>query len=109
MALASARVTRFVLWDSLAGLAPDSGTRLSKRLDRFAFDEHGLDRSWWRGKVGVGLTCSWCLGGWVSLAVVCVWGWVWPWQLGRFGVVAWLAVWCVQGVLSALDHRWFVE
>jgi hypothetical protein len=66
VALASYRVTRFLVRDSLIGFGPDSGSRMSMRLDRFAYTPEGEDRSYLRGKVGDLLTCVWCLGFWVS-------------------------------------------
>lgn len=69
VALAAYRVTRFLLWDSLMGMGVVGGefvSKLGERIDRFAYDAAGNDRSWWRGKVGDLLTCPFCLGFWVS-------------------------------------------
>lgn len=67
--LAAYRITRFLVRDSLIGFGPDSGSAMSVRVDRFAYDGDGNDRSFWRGKVGDLLTCVWCLGFWVSAIV----------------------------------------
>lgn len=66
--LASYRLTRFFVKDSLIGFGPDSGSQVSVRIDRFAYTEDGSDRTWLRGKVGDLLTCVWCLGFWISAA-----------------------------------------
>lgn len=101
LALAAYRITRFFVSDSLIGFGPDSGSRMSMRVDRFAYDSEGIDRSWLRGKVGDLLTCSYCLGFWVSLAVVCAWTRVVPWDLGVQGVVYVFAVAGAQGYLNS--------
>lgn len=67
--LAAYRITRFLVKDSLIGFGPDSGSKTSVRLDRWAYNEDGGDRSFLRGKVGDLLTCVWCLGFWVSAIV----------------------------------------
>lgn len=101
LALASYRITRFLVLDSLMGFGPDSGSGLSVRIDRFAYDEDGSDRSWWRGKVGDLLTCTWCLGFWVSLAVLCAWTTTVPWELGTEGVLTAFAVAGAQGYMNS--------
>lgn len=79
--LAAYRITRFLVNDSLFGFGPTSESRMSVRIDRFAYfdqtDEEvqegfrldGEGRSWLREKIGDLLTCTWCLGFWVSAAV----------------------------------------
>jgi hypothetical protein len=67
--LASYRITRFFVKDSLIGFGPDSGSKVSVRLDQWAYDNDGADRTFVRGKVGDLLTCVWCLGFWVSAVV----------------------------------------
>lgn len=69
LVLASYRITRFFVKDSLIGFGPDSGSDVSVRLDRWAYNDDGTDRSFWRGKAGDLLTCVWCLGFWVSTIV----------------------------------------
>lgn len=66
--LAAYRITRFFVRDSLIGFGDDSGSAMSVRIDAFAYDSDGSDRSWIRGKVGDLLTCVWCLGFWISAA-----------------------------------------
>lgn len=68
VAFAAYRITRFLVKDSLIGFAPDSGSAVSARVDQFAYAENGADRSFLRGKIGDLLTCTWCLGFWVSAA-----------------------------------------
>lgn len=70
--LAAYRITRFFVKDSLIGFGPDSGSKVSSRLDKWAYNDDGTDRSFLRGKVGDLLTCTWCLGFWVSLIVYVV-------------------------------------
>lgn len=75
----SARITQFLVLDSLIGMNPETGSKLSEVVDRFAYwgDDWeqseapvapGMDRSWIRGKVGDLLTCPFCLGFWISAA-----------------------------------------
>lgn len=109
LAVAAARLVHFVLWDSLAGLSLDSGTKIAQRLDVWAFDQDGNDRGAVRGKIGTGLVCPYCVGGWLSLAVVSFYTWAPPWEIGRAGALTWVAVWAVQCVLSAADHKYLVE
>jgi len=66
---AAYRITRFFVIDSLIGFSTDSGSRMSVRIDAFAYDTGGKDRNWWRGKVGDLLTCTFCLGFWISAVV----------------------------------------
>lgn len=67
--LAAYRITRFFVKDSLIGFGPDSGSAVSVKLDKWAYNDDGTDRSFLRGKAGDLLTCIWCLGFWVSLIV----------------------------------------
>lgn len=78
---AAYRVTRFLVEDSLIGFGPSSESRMSVRVDRFAyFNEDdpevtnqersdGEGRTWVREKIGDLVTCTYCLGFWVSAAV----------------------------------------
>lgn len=100
LALAAYRITRFFVKDSLIGFGPDSGSAMSVRVDRFAYDSDGNDRSWLRGKIGDLLTCTWCLGFWVSAAVVCAWTQTVPWELGIKGVLTVFGVAGAQGYLG---------
>lgn len=101
LCLAAYRVTRFLVKDSLLGFGPDSGSRTSVRVDAFAYDDEGQDRSWLRGKIGDLLTCTYCLGFWVSLAALCGWLRLAPWELGVEGVVVVFAIAGVQGFLNS--------
>jgi len=120
LALASYRITRFLVRDSLIGFGPDSGSAMSVRVDRFAYfsttdaGPDGTDRSWLRGKIGDLLTCMWCLGFWVSAAVYLVWigtapvlepaDWsrAWEaWNLTAQDVVAIFAIAGAQGYVSS--------
>lgn len=100
--LAAFRITRFLVKDSLMGFGPESGSRLSVRVDKFAYDENGTGRSWWREYVGDLLTCVWCLGAWVSLAVVCI---VLRRTPDELGINGWTIAWAVAGVQGYLNTR----
>ena len=75
---AAYRGTRFLVEDSLLGFGPSSESRMSVRVDRFAYfnedDEEvmlgdrsdGEGRTWLREKIGDLVTCIFCLGFWVS-------------------------------------------
>lgn len=85
LALASYRITRFLVKDTLMGFGiTDDGqyaSGLAERIDKFAYtqDEIGDDdrlitkggenRSFVRGKIGDLLTCTFCLGFWISVAL----------------------------------------
>lgn len=79
LGLASYRITRFLVTDTLMGMGPDSGSWLSTKVDAFAYNPDGSNRSWWRGKIGDLVTCLYCLGWWVSCAVLALWTWSFPW------------------------------
>lgn len=69
LALAAYRLTQFFVFDTLFGGHPQSGSKFSVALDRFAYTPEGEDRSWLRGKIGDLLSCPWCLGFWMSAMV----------------------------------------
>jgi hypothetical protein len=103
--LASYRITRFFVRDSLIGFGEDSGSAMSVRIDAFAYNTDGSDRSWIRGKIGDLLTCVWCLGFWVSagcyFAFVAATG-----RLGEFPVaVDVLSVFAIAGGQGFLSSR----
>lgn len=102
LVLAAYRITRFFVKDSLIGMAPDSGTPMSVRVDRFAYFDNGEDRTWLRGKIGDLLTCTWCTGWWVSLAVTALWLELAPWLLGVHG---WVLVFAVAGAQGFINSR----
>lgn len=103
LVLASYRITRFLVHDSLMGFGPDSGSQVSMWVDRFAYEgDDGLDRSFLRGKIGDLLTCTWCTGFWVSLAVVAVWTQVVPWDMS---LQEWVQVFAVAGGQGFMNSR----
>jgi len=108
LCLAAFRLTRFFIKDSLMGFGPDSGSRASVRIDRFAYLEDGTGRSWWREYVGDLLTCVWCLGFWLS--AIAYFGWLSA-TVGWSGIesVGWqvhlLTVFGVAGVQGYLNTR----
>lgn len=66
LSFAAFRFTQFFIYDSLMGFNPESGSKMSARLDEFAYDTEGRDRGYVRGKIGDLLICPWCLGFWLS-------------------------------------------
>lgn len=101
VALAAARITRFVVLDSLIGFNLDSGSKMSRRLDVFAYAPDGSDRSWVRAKIGDLLNCTYCTGFWITVAcwAAAVWG---PgWAIGF--LTCWAAA-CVQALLNVADR-----
>lgn len=106
LGLASYRLTRLVVLDTLLGTLPATdpenprGTGWRRAVDTFAYDETGRDRSFVRGKIGDLLSCTYCAGWWVTLAVVCAWTQTSPLDLG---VQGWLVAFAVAGVQSMLN------
>lgn len=103
LGLASYRITRFLVVDSLFGMSPDSGSRFSVHVDHFAYSADGSDRNWLRGKIGDLLTCTWCLGFWISTGALAAWTWSVPWQAAspQQWVLTAFAVAGVQGYLNS--------
>jgi len=100
VSLASYRITRFIVFDSLIGADLGSGSRFSIWLTQFAYNSDGTDRSWARGKIGDLLNCPWCTGFWVSVAVTAWWVFL------PAGALWFLVPWAVagtQGLLTQLD------
>jgi len=58
-----------------------------------------------RKKASELVVCPHCLGYWVGLGMLCMWSTRWPWQLGRKGWLASLAVAGGQSFLAAVDGR----
>lgn len=54
--------------------------------------EGGLRKTGVRAKLAYLIGCPFCVGIWLSLALVCVLAGVWPWQIGWEGVLAWLSI-----------------
>lgn len=102
LVLCSYRITRFLVRDSLMGFAPDSGSAMSVRVDRFGYNEDGSDRSWLRGKISDLATCTWCAGAWLSLLVVCIYLRATPIELGIDG---WAIAWATAGAQGFLNSR----
>lgn len=107
LVLAVARVTRFVVFDSLMGSHLTSGTKWSQRLDLWAFKEDGTDNGWWRGKVGTLLVCPWCSSFWITLVCVCGFRHVWPWELHVDGCGVVLAVAMVASLIIVAEQKLF--
>lgn len=106
---AAYRLTRFVVFDSLAGFNLESGSAMSRRLDVWAWTADGKERpgfgGWLRDKVGNLLVCPYCVGFHVSWLLLCFWVRVWPWDLGTLGWVTAFAVAGAQSMLNVIDRR----
>lgn len=109
MVLASVALVKLVVFSSLIGSHLESGTGWSRWLDEFAFDENGNDKGFVRAKLATLLACLHCSGGWLSLAVVCLYAAQWPWRLEWPGLLTWLGVWTVQTFLNGADHKWMMR
>lgn len=96
LSLATYRITRFFLFDTLMGSRPESGTKWSAKLDAFGYNEDGSNRSFLRGKIADLLTCPFCFSFWVASALLALWTWSLPWTavepqlwlINSFAVVA---------------------
>lgn len=102
VALAAFRITRFFVLDSLIGANVDSNSKFAMKLDAWAFDAHGEERGWLRGKVADLLTCTYCLGFWVTVATYAAW--LADFRYART-VIYVFAVAGVQAFLNHLDRR----
>jgi hypothetical protein len=105
LALIAYRVTRFLVDDSAIGGNYASGSEVGELIHRWARDRDGNDRVWWRGRLADLAGCTYCLGFWVSLTVVCLRLWAWPWQLGADGWTTAIALAGAQALLNAIDHK----
>lgn len=97
LALATYRISRLIIFDSLVGTRVDSGTKLSRRIDEWAYNQDGTDKGFWRGKVGDLITCPHCLSFWISWSACSLWWGIRPWA------ITWqqgLIVWAVAGIAS---------
>jgi hypothetical protein len=100
--LASYRITRFFVRDSLIGFSLESESKMSQRLDAFCYTPEGSNRNWATGFIGDLLTCVWCLGMHVSWILVCIWFRAWPWELGVDG---WISAFAVAGGAGFISSR----
>lgn len=106
LGLAVFKASWLVLFSSLLGSHLDSGTSWSKWLDKVAFNSDGTDKGAVRSKVVTGYTCVECVSAWGSVIAVCLWGWCWPWELGRVGWLSVGAVWAVAAAVGVGYHWW---
>jgi len=108
LALAAYRLTRFFVFDSLLGFGIVDGrfaSGVAERIDKFAYTQDEIDdqgkiitaggtnRSFVRGKIGDLLTCTFCLGFWISLAVYFIYLGA---TVGMTGIEA--TPWAVHGI-----------
>lgn len=104
LGLASYRLTRFILHDSLIGTHMDSGTQLSVTLDSFGYNSDGTDRSFLRGKLTDLITCHYCISFWISCGLLAAWTWSWPWTVSS--PQSWIITgFAISGVV-ALIYEW---
>jgi hypothetical protein len=102
IALAAYRLTRFLVFDSLFGFNLASRSRMSGRLDRWAYTTDGKDRTYWRGKLADLLVCPYCTGFWVTIGVWASWFYGPTWLRV---IVVLFAIAGVQAFLNHLDQR----
>lgn len=105
LGLCSYRIARFLVDDKLLGMGADSGSWLSTKVDKFAYSEDGTDRNFLRGKIGDLLTCTWCLGFWVSLAAYALWTWSLPWSPDVQFQQWWIMVFAIAGIQGFIGSR----
>lgn len=91
---ASYRITRFFVEDSLMGMGSfeeldlttqkitnTANSKWGQIVMDFCYKEGGTeDKGFFRGKLGDLLGCYFCLGFWVSCAVLALWTWSVPWN-----------------------------
>lgn len=94
LGFASYRITRFFVLDSLIGMGseetldPDTQAIVNVPnspwggvVMRFCYTDNGkVDRGVIRGKLGDLAGCYFCLGFWISCAVLAAWTWSLPWM-----------------------------
>lgn len=124
LAVASYRITRFVVHDSLMGTGITESGRfasgVAERIDHFAYTQDEVDalgkitkqggdnRSFLRGKIGDLLTCTFCLGFWISVGVYFAYLSA---TVGQAGIEAtpWavhgITVFAIAGVQSYINSR----
>jgi len=107
VSLTAYRLTRFFVFDSLLGANLESRSKFSRRLDTWAWTAEGNDKGWVRGKVAGLLVCPFCLGFWISLAVVAAFSWAADIAFAgwvQLGVLV-FAVAGLQSLLSQIERR----
>lgn len=105
--LASWRLAKFFVFDSLMGTHLESGTKWSQRLDRWAFVEgSGENRHRVGSKVVQGATCIWCVTPYTTGLVLMLLTWSLPWHwdhlMWGFGV----AVAGGAAIVGATSYKW---
>jgi hypothetical protein len=106
LALAAYRITRLVVLDDVIGEWPGDehprGTFVRKAIDLALYDDTSSARSKPADYVGKLYSCTFCVGWWVSMMVVCGWFRLWPHELGVDG---WLVVFAVAGAQGYVSSR----
>lgn len=97
LVLASWRVTRFVVYDTIFD-APRFWL-VEKLIQK---PEGGLRERGFRAKTAELITCPYCAGVWVSLGWTAIATLSWPWQFGIGGLVLWMSIAGGQAIL----HSW---
>lgn len=98
LALASYRLTRFLVIDTLVeGLRHKFYGFLSNR----ALKQGKLHLIW--EKIYELSSCTWCAGFWVSLGLYTAYVWLAPWDFTRFDLLNILAIAGIQGLVHAFE------
>lgn len=98
VALCAFRVVRFLVFDSLIGANPQSGSSFGRWLDGWAWQpQNGAPKSWLKDKIANLLVCPWCLGFWITLAVYAAW------CLGPDWLRIVVCGWALAGLQAALN------
>lgn len=105
LALAAFRVTRLITQDTITQPFRSRLYGFAWNDDRPTQDDTGFwptPRAAWRTNLYRLLTCDWCLGVWMSIAVYCVWRFAFPGGDGNLaqGIVAVAAIAGLQGAVA---------
>lgn len=94
LGVASYRITRFFLFDSIVE---------NLRQHWYMFLVNRKHFKWLTVKLLDLTSCSWCLGAHISWIVLSLWTSTWPWQLGVKGWIVAAAIAGVQGPAHAWE------
>lgn len=84
---ATFRLSYFITNDKLS-----EGPRDWLILKLVQLPEGGLRKTGVRAKLAYLIGCPFCVGIWVSMALVCVFAGAWPWAIGWAGLILWLSI-----------------
>lgn len=95
LAFASFRITRLALFDTILD-------NIRLKFHMWLTSDKKVGNPLWN-KIYDVVSCSWCLGTYVSLLVFSVYFAAWPWEFGREGWIEFAAVAGMQGLLHAYE------